>query len=86
MVLARTQSLGSVVEQLKGYEAKVVLSVTGAGKAKAMKRWKERVQKLNDTYAEGKNWIRSRYAQQDIWKEKRLHYRASLPASKTSDV
>ena len=54
----RSASLGSVVEQLKGQEAKIVLSVTGAGKAKAMKRWKERVQKLNDTYAEAKENVR----------------------------
>jgi dynein heavy chain len=54
----RSASLGSVVEQLKGHEAKVVLSVTGAGKAKAIKRWRERVQKLNETYADAKENVR----------------------------
>jgi len=54
----RAAKLGSVVDQLKGNEAKIVLAVTGAGKAKAMKRWKEKELKLNDTYAEAKVTVR----------------------------
>ena len=54
----RAAKLGSVVDQLKGKEAKIVLSVTGAGKAKAMKRWKEREEKLNEVYADAKVNVR----------------------------
>lgn len=54
----RAAKLGSVMEQLKGKEARIVLSVTGAGKAKAMKRWKEKEEKLNETYADAKVNVR----------------------------
>ena len=54
----RSVKLGGVVEQLKSQQAKIVLSVTGAGKAKAMKRWKEKEEILNDTYALAKENFR----------------------------
>jgi len=54
----RAAKLGSVVDQLKGKQAKIVLSVTGAGKAKAMKRWKEKEEKLNEVYADAKVNVR----------------------------
>ena len=50
----RCATLGSVVEQLKSKGAKIVLTVTGLGKAKVMKRWKDREGKLNDAYSDAK--------------------------------